>query len=105
MILLRFTQLIRIGFSLNMFVCHLCLNEWGRNVKIRVSSCWGMGEFVLLLSNINIVWQKSLRAHLMKKLVSLTVSLHSFAQIAHCKDKSQDNISLDTDINMHKILI
>ncbi len=41
----------------------------------------------------------------MEKLVCLTVSLHSFAHIAYCKDKSQDNITLDTDINMHKIFV
>ncbi len=70
LILLRFTQLIRVGFCLNM-LCHLhlflwsslpwlCTYIWGGDFKIRARSCWGMGVFVLVLSNINIVWQKSL---------------------------------------------
>ncbi len=53
---------------LNMLVCHLhlslrsslpwlCTYVWGGDFKIRARSCWAMGVFV---SNINIVWQKSL---------------------------------------------
>ncbi len=42
----------------------LCTYVWGGDIKIGVSSCWGMGVFVLVLSNINIVWQKSLSAPL-----------------------------------------
>ncbi len=68
LILLCFTQLIRVGFCLNMLVCHLhlfprslpWLCTWGGDFKIGVRSCWSMGVFVLVLSNINIVWQKLL---------------------------------------------
>ncbi len=77
LILLCFTQLIRVGFCLNMLVCHLhlfprsslpwlCMYMWGGYFKIRARSCWAMGVFVLVLSNINIVWQKSLSAPLSK---------------------------------------
>ncbi len=39
----------------------LCIYKWAGDFKIGARSCWGMGVFVLVLSNINIVWQKSLR--------------------------------------------
>ncbi len=42
----------------------LCTYVWGRDIKIGVRSCWAMGVFVLVLSNINIVCQKSLSAPL-----------------------------------------
>ncbi len=69
-----FTQFICVGFCLNI-VCHLhlfprsslpglCTYVWGGDIKIGARSCWGMGVFVLVLSNINIVWQKSLSAPL-----------------------------------------
>ncbi len=41
---------------------------WGRDIEIGAWSCWGMGVFVLVLSNINIVWQKSLSALIMDLL-------------------------------------
>ncbi len=34
----------------------------GGDFKIRTGSCWAMTVFVLVLSNINIVWQKLLSA-------------------------------------------
>ncbi len=42
----------------------LCTYVWGGDIKIGARSCWAMGVFVLVLSNINIVWQKSLSAPL-----------------------------------------
>ncbi len=66
LILHCFTQLICVGFYLNMLVCHLRLFPqssldhgfvctcWA-GIKIGPMSCWGMGVFVLELSNINIV--------------------------------------------------
>ncbi len=42
----------------------LCMYVWGGDMKIRVRSCWGMGVFVLVRSDINIVKQKSLSAPL-----------------------------------------
>ncbi len=41
----------------------LCSYVWGGD-NIGVRSCRAMGVFVLVLSNINIVWQKSLSAPL-----------------------------------------
>ncbi len=38
----------------------LCTQVWGGDFKIRARSYWGMGVFVLMLSNMNIVWQKLL---------------------------------------------
>ncbi len=46
------------------FFPRLCIYQWGGDFKIGARSCWGMGVFVLVLSNINIVWQKSLGAPL-----------------------------------------
>ncbi len=37
---------------------------WGGDIKIGARSCWGMGVFVLVFSNINIVWEKLLSAPL-----------------------------------------
>ncbi len=37
----------------------LCTYVWGGDIKIGARSCGGMGMFVLVLSNINIFWQKS----------------------------------------------
>ncbi len=42
----------------------LCTCMWGGDIKIRARSYWAMVVFVLVLSNINIVWQKSLSAPL-----------------------------------------
>ncbi len=62
LILHCFTQLICVGFCLNMLVCHLrlfpaivvmpglCTNVWGGDIKIGARFCWGV--FVLVLSNI-----------------------------------------------------
>ncbi len=45
--------------------CHGCVRTCGAEIsKLGVRSCWAMGVFVLVLSNINIVWQKSLSAPL-----------------------------------------
>ncbi len=38
----------------------LCTYLWGREIKIGARSSWGMGVLVLVLSNINIIWQNSL---------------------------------------------
>ncbi len=48
----------------------LCTNVWGGDIKIGARSYWAMGVFVLVLSNINIVWQKSLSAPLSRLLES-----------------------------------
>ncbi len=42
----------------------LCTYMWGGDIKIGARSYWAMGMFVLVLSNINIIWQKSLSAPL-----------------------------------------
>ncbi len=46
----------------------LCMYMWGGDIKIGVRSCWGMGVFVLVLSNIK-YWQKSLSAPLISMIV------------------------------------
>ncbi len=45
----------------------LCTYVWGGDIKIGARSYWAMCVFVLVLSNINIVWQKSLSAPLTYK--------------------------------------
>ncbi len=63
--------------SLNMPWCHvhlfpqqslpcLCTYMWGGDFKVRARSCWWMGV-CFLLSNISIVWQKSLSTPLITK--------------------------------------
>ncbi len=42
----------------------LCMYVWVGDIKIGARFCWGMGVFVLVLSNINIVWRKLLSAPL-----------------------------------------
>ncbi len=70
MILLCFTQLVRVDFCLIMLVSSLLVSVIvvamvayvyvGGDFRIGARSCWGMGLFVLELSFINIVCQKSL---------------------------------------------
>jgi len=75
LILLCFTEIICVGFCLNMLVSSslvsvivvmpgLCTYAWGGDIKTGVRSCWGMGGFVLVLSNINIVRKKNRLMHL-----------------------------------------
>ncbi len=69
LILLCFTQLIHVGFCLNMLVCHLCVfcghhcHGCERTCKIRSRSCCGMGVFIFSFQ-ISILFGKNRLVHL-----------------------------------------
>ncbi len=91
LILLCFTQLIHVGFCLNMLVCHLCVfvviiaMVVNCTCKIRSRSCCGMGVFIFFFSNINIVWQKSLSPPLMVWPISLCCQIVGFCVVLSWK--------------------
>ncbi len=75
----------------------LCTYVWGGDIKIGARSCWGMGVFVLVLSNINIVWQKSL------KLVKPSVSAFSGVSELGCELRVYSHLSCLVRLNRTQI--
>ncbi len=51
---------------------------WGGDIEIGARSCWALCVFVWVLSNINIIWQKSLNAPLNSNLLFMLSVMLTF---------------------------